>query len=1256
MASPDFQGTERYSIVRRLGSGAMGVVYEAADAESGRNVALKVLRRADPRWLYNFKQEFRALTDVSHPNLVELHELFAEGDVWFFTMELVQGTDLLSHVRNGRLVKSADGSPDAFATTIAPAIDTPSAPLIASGSASHPLAAALSCPAQVERLQECIAQLATGVDALHLSGKLHCDIKPSNVLVTDEGRVVLLDFGLVVDHHRDAPADSEQGGEVVGTPAYMSPEQAAGRELSPASDWYGVGVVLYEALTGQLPFSGSHLRILTEKQQHDAPSAYVLNDDTPPELERLCAGLLARDPRDRISGDVALRMLGVDVGDSESAVLQSSLGEAPLIARESQMAALKQALAAVAAGTPTRVYVSGPSGMGKTTVVRRFLAHARQSEGTLVLSGRCYERESLPYKAVDALVDALASELHRMSAADARELINEDAAALGKLFPVLWRVDAIAQLRERSVSAGEPQELRRRAFAGLRYVLEQLATRRLVVLFIDDLQWGDLDSAALLNDVLRPPDGPRLLFVGSFRSEGVDTPAVRALLSPGYVGADVVVRQVEVASLSTDEATRLAIELGARRFAADIAAEAHGSPYFVAELARVVHRDGRGATAAATLDEMLWARICTLPELARLLIELVAVAGKPVGRPVVIRAAGAGANAATREALGVLRAARLVRGQRLRDRDTLNTFHDRIRETVIHHVDEARQVEHHRALALALEATAEADPEEMAMHYAAAGDSDTAARYATDAAARAMQTLAFDRAAKLYRLALELAPDHDEGQDLHVNLGTALANAGRGGEAADVFLLAVGMPGTANAVDLKRRAAEQYMVSGHVGKGVAAIKEVLAEVGMSYPKSRRGAIASLLARRARNRVRGLGFKERPENQIAPDVLTQLDVCWSACIGLTFIDNLVAVGFQAQYLRMALRAGEPQRVALGYVLEAGVLTTIAVKTRPRANRLLDRAEEIARRLDAPHVQGFVELVRGVAPQYDGRWALAYEYYMRAVEIFRSRCRGVNFETTSALVWVHVPLYYMGEIAEMSRLLPELMEQGRDRGNHYMVVASQTGLANSYWLARDDVEGAREANREAIEPWGDGGVHMTHYDLLARTHCHLYEGDSEGAVGAVDEGFPALKRSGMLRLQRVRVEAFQLRARANLTAPTAERLKQVERDITALNKEAMHWTDSLALLLRAGLSHVRGDIDASREHLASAEAAFADANMNLYRAATQRRRGQLIGGSEGEKLIDEADAWMKSQAITVPARMTDMLAPGFGPGRLDAKESS
>ncbi|MFO0891380.1 MAG: serine/threonine-protein kinase [Isosphaeraceae bacterium] len=461
-ANPRWPRIQDFEILGELGSGGMGTVYLALDRKSRRRVALKTMNRAGAMALLRFKSEFRHLLDVAHPNLVTLHELICDRGTWILSMELLDGVDFLRHVRG-----------DAT-RTIGPLGD-----------------------AGYRRLREALRQLAEGVEALHAAGKLHRDIKPSNVMVTPEGRV-LLDFGLAAEQDDEGEHRSTEQ-HLVGTAAYMAPEQAAGLPVSPASDWYSVGVMLFESLTGRLPFLGSIWKIVGDKQRFDPPAPSDLAGGIPEDLEALCNDLLRREPERRPGGvEVLRRLRGADldqVGGSASRVpgparISTRHRAAGLIGRDRHQASLDEALAALDGGRPVAVFLEGTSGAGKSALLQSFLAGQTERDDTVVLAGRCYERESVPFKALDSLIDALSRYLARLEAADVAAFLPRDVAALARIFPGLRRVEAVAQAPGRSVETPDPQELRRRAFSALRELLARLGDRRRLILAIDDLQWG----------------------------------------------------------------------------------------------------------------------------------------------------------------------------------------------------------------------------------------------------------------------------------------------------------------------------------------------------------------------------------------------------------------------------------------------------------------------------------------------------------------------------------------------------------------------------------------------------------------------------------------------------------------------------------------------------------------------------------------------------------------------------------------------
>ena len=1230
----------------------MGVVYKAIDTATGSAVALKSLPRADPAALYRFKQEFRSLADISHPNLASLYELFAIDDGWWLAMEFVDGLDFIGHVRGYHRDQdpppsSSGSSSDDMETSDSVHADVPGGTKVR----EHKDALAIDA-GQLARLRSSLAQLASALDALHANDTLHRDIKPSNVMVDRSGRAVLLDFGLVT-----AIADSSSTGDgeahILGTVTYMAPEQATTKALTPAADWYAVGVMLYHALSGQLPFSGPAVDVIHQKQTQDVPSLRSLNPSLPDDLIELADDLLQRDPAKRPPGaEILARLGGGDAADRGRDEL--------FLGRESQMETLRRLLAHVGNGSPAAAFVQGRSGAGKSHLIRQVLDEARRVPNAVVLEGRCYEDESVPYKAVDSLIDALARFLVRLPATERAILAPRDAAALIKVFPVLRQVKELAAGRQ-DVDVPDQQELRRRAFRGLRELLARLGDRRPLLLYVDDLQWGDADSAALLGELLRPPDPPVLLLVCSYRSEYADKSVCVRALREAYAASDVLSEDVNVEPLATAEAIELAHALlpqgiaNAGDRAAAIARESGGIPFFIQELARHAEGDVEEAESDSfDLDELIRRRVATLPPAAKSILEAVSVCGHPITRQALVAAADAAGD--ERGALRLLRTGHFVRTTGAGESDWVEPYHDRIREAVASHLTAPALRDHHRRIAASLEAAGAFDPETIAVHFEGGEILDRAGHFYGLAADAAADTLAFEHASTLYSKALNLQKlNVEDERTLRVRLADALANDGRGPDAARNYLTAAAGADARQAVDLQRRAAYQYCVSGHLEQGHATLKTLLGSIHVPVPEARGVSIARFLLQRGRNRLRGFRFSPRSADQVKPDDLLKNDLIWAASAGLSMFDVLQGAEFQSRNLYHALSIGEPHRIARALAWEAAHTSNSGAPSWPRTSRLLSEARAIAQSSGHPHSIGMAQLSTGIAEFTMGRWSSARDQLQKAEEIFRSQCTGVAWELDTGHAFELWARIYAGDFNHMSQRTASLLKEGLERGDKNAVTTLGTFMVPHIRLVSDDPDGAQAEVAKYLDIWGLDGYHLQHLTgLMSLTYIDLYRGDGRAGLDRLQAKQGWFRMGFYNTIQVLRVFNCSLIGRSALMAARDANCTRRERDglvamarksARRLERERVSWVQPLAQSLQAGVAAAEGKPEQAAELLITAAMEFDQVPMEGYASAARWRAASLLkGSSRADDLKRESDRWMNREGIRNPDRMTDMLTFG------------
>jgi serine/threonine protein kinase len=1258
----EWKGTARYRIVRRIGEGATGVVYEAFDRERAQAVAVKTLSYFTPAALYSFKQEFRTLADVHHQNLVLLHELVVtEGEGAFFVMELVPGTDFQSYV-----MRPADQPPAGV---------IPSAESLQAGAAARSAPPALgTSPADFDKLRGACRQLVEGVRVLHGAGKLHRDIKPSNILVTPEGRVVIMDFGVATELPRLAGENLSEERAIVGTISYMSPEQALAEEPSAASDWYSVGVMLYEALTGTPPFVGTAIEILTNKTLCEAapPSTCVLG--VPPDLDSLCRALLECDPKKRPTGPEILRRLGA----TRSVRPIPSLGlvvdgahSTSLVGREPQLRALRDAFEEVLSGRSITVRVTGASGMGKSAVTQLFLDGLIESGAAVVLRGRAYERESVPFKAIDSVIDALSGYLIHLEEHGGAVALPDDIAVLARVFPVLRRVPSVSDFV--SKEAAGPQVVRQRAFFALRELLTTLTNRKPLVIYIDDVQWGDADSAALLLELTRPPHAPAVLFVMTQRDEDLPTsPFLKEMRDRWPAQAES--RTVTVGPLDQADARRLALTLLdasdaiARRTAEAVARESRGNPFLLEELARSnlsVSRSDTRTLAVLSLEQMVSQRLERLPDQARLLAELVAVGGRPL--PIALIAQAAGMTSGVDEAIGLARMQRLLRTGLRDTKEIVEAAHDRFRETIVRLLDSQTLLEHHTRLADAFEASPGLDAEAVAVHQRAAGRNDRATWYSEQAAEEAVSKMAFEQAARLFLLTLETtAPGSEQARRLRTRLAQVLEWSGRGEEAARAYLEAADGAPTLQRAELERAASVGLFSSGRIVEGAEVLRRAFVAVGLKTPESALGTLLCILIYRVQLlwlSLFGFRFVERETDAISPGDRLRIDLLFAASIGFGLSNVVLGRCTATHGLLKALRRGDRFQILRAATLE--LANHASGKQRKLERALVALTTRLAEKEGSGpvHERDAAQFVQGgpsARTLFLGN--LMTNVYLRgewkrARKIFDEFFAGTHLQDlrggwqSSRKVFGCWTLNFLGEHRELARLHSVLLAEAEKLDDKHMSVQLRDGSLAIMWLAADDPEGARRNAEESMALWPSDRYLLQHWHrLYGEGEIELYVGDGAKAYARVDRDTKALKKSLLLRIQHMRAQTMFLRGRcaiASLEAQPAlrnQRLLEIRRLVRRLEREGMAWTAPFAAILRAAVANAQGNRSAAIAGLRAAVDLATAADMSGYARAARHQLGLLLGGDEGEKLVAEAAEAMRAEGILVPARFAATLVPG------------
>jgi tetratricopeptide (TPR) repeat protein len=1016
----------------------------------------------------------------------------------------------------------------------------------------------------------------------------------------------------------------------------MAPEQAVGKGITEAADWYSVGVMLYEALTGDVPHTGHALEILLAKQEREPRAVSEVAPDAPRDLVELCMALLAIDPSARPNGREVARRLGILDAEPARVTPPPRSSSDVFIGREREIGELNASFERAKDHAVVHLIV-GESGIGKSELVARFIRSIEDDSSALVLNGRCYERESVPYKAFDGVADGLAQHLVGLPKLQLANLLPQTPDVLVRLFPVFVRIDGVGDAPA-TQQAAEPQEQRRRAFAALRELLSAVARHRRIVIAIDDLQWADADSLLLLRELLRQPHAPRVLVLATARQ--VDAPDTMPIDRIVEGLADINVVRTNLGPLSDDEsralAARLAPRLAASVDVARIAREAGGHPMFLAEILR--HLDSLGDEATtATLDAALTSRVALLPPDARRLLEIVCIAGAPISLEVASNACRLESTALAR-AIASLRVARLAREvQRSHGLSlALEPFHDRVRESVAGALSEPQRRDMHARLAMALETAGEQrNPQLLLRHFLLAEQPERAARYAEEAALRSLAAHAFDQAARLWQLALDIKPrEADERRQLLLRLGEAHVAAGHAAEAAEVYLAAAEGADRATRLVCHRHVAEQLLISGHIERGVEFLQTLLAEINARAPMTPKRVLVSLIRSRVRLRLRGFRFKERHRSEISDAEILRLEVLQMASKGLSVVDTLRGADFQTRAILLALRSGLRPYIAHTMVLEG--MHRAMQGNYKGAYKMLDHAREAFGGEPDDLMHGLLYGGAGLAEYGRGDPAKGLELLANAEAKFR-KVPGATWEVSSAKLFWLFNARVLGDFRVIRAHYDQYLIEAQQRGDRY-VESTMRRVCVSMWLAED---APAEAERElARATWGPvtAGFHIQHFhELVGYGEIALYTSKPMDEARFTDS-LRRLQDSMLLHLMTIRMQHAYLLGRLAIAGHAPA--KEVVKHARVLEKVDTQVSRVWALVLRAGLALRERDQPRSEKLLTATGEAARAAGMKLVSAVARYRLAEL---RRDDALLQTTSGEMRDLGVRAPAKTAALIIP-------------
>jgi hypothetical protein len=918
----------------------------------------------------------------------------------------------------------------------------------------------------------------------------------------------------------------------------------------------------------------------------------------------------------------------------------SAVAQATLFGRDAELAQLRAAGADSTRRQSLVVHVRGTSGSGKSSLVEQFLDEASSSPWSppLTLRSRCYEREAMPFKALDGIVDALVAHLSKLDDIAVAHALPADVGELTRLFPVFERLGAVQRLRASRPVPGDEAQIRRRAEQALRALITNIGTTRRLLLWIDDMQWGDLDSAGVLRDWLeRPLDAP-VLIVLSYRSEEVQTSSSLArLLERRQDMGRAAQLLIDLQPLAASDVRalcwyRLAPELSAPTAMIErIVREARGNPFWAQQLCAIAHAkltSGDTSLDGLSMEALVERASAFIGDSARALLNVLAIAGRPLHPQLALSTAGV--FSAGRAHIHTLRGLRLVRTRDVGGERLLEVYHDRVREAVQASLSPEESARVHGKLLRALEAIGRDDHAFLHTLALGAGERALAFRHGLLAAERASASLAFERAAELYAKCIELYNGEIELSSLWMKLAAAQSHCRRGYAAATAYQKAAEHAPLERRVWLLQLAASHLVRSGRFDEGERIVQRVLQSRHLHVPKTQAGMLAALAWEYGRIGLRRYDVRARAPGAALPEQAQDGLLYGTLSAETQLYAPLRSALFQARSLRLAIDYGDANQLARALCLAAAIACVSGTARAARhSEQLLARAEELFKR-SSNEEEGQLELLsaRAVCAQFLGDAKAVLEPALKVERMLQEQSRGGAHGDYYYLFIVRMTLISalqsLGRLLEARTWLREHVARARETDNRCAVLqVSVNRVVDEQALDQCAGTRARLDAEYAELPKGDLAV-LSAGHLLAVMRAACTTRDYEWAFQRVAELWQPYVSSLLHRSSFTAILQHTTHARLLLnhhveTRASGDPARLVRDDLAQLKRMPPSLFRDVGMTrVRARLAVLRGDRAQAIALLRPILAQFETTSMMQEIGHDRYTLGLLLGGEEGAQL--------------------------------------